>query len=90
MESVVVRASSTKSSTTDSEGFYAITGLAAGSYTLTATKPGATILPDGFTNPVSVGPSRQNINFTAPPGVPYFTAEMKPARTDQGSSTGTS
>ena len=88
MEGVVVRATSTKSNTTDSEGFYAITGLAAGSYTLTATKSGTTIQPDGFTNPVSVGPSRQNINFIAPPGVPYFTGEIKPGRTDQGSSTG--
>ncbi len=73
--------------TTDSEGYYAITGLAAGSYTLTATKAGLTINPNGFTNPVVVGPNKQNINFIAPPGSPTF-GTMKAALVDQGSSSG--
>lgn len=88
LQGVVVRASSTQSDTTDSEGYYAITNLAAGSYTLTATKTGATFQTNGFTNPVTVGPSTQGKNFVAPPGVPMFTATMKPALTDQGSNTG--
>lgn len=88
MQGVVVRVSPTQSDTTDGDGYYAITGLSAGSYTLTATKTGASIQPNGFTNPVTVGPSRQDMNFSAPPGAPVFTAELKPALTDQGSSTG--
>jgi autotransporter-associated beta strand protein len=89
VENAVVRASSTKSDTTDSEGYFAITGLAAGSYNLTATKTGLTIQPDTafFTNPVAVGPNKQNINFAAPPGAPYF-ATMKAGNLDAGSNTG--
>ena len=89
VENAVVKASSTKSDTTDTEGYFAITGLAAGSYTLTATKTGMTIQPDTafFTNPVAVGPNKQNINFIAPPGVPYF-GTMKAGLLDQGSNTG--
>jgi autotransporter-associated beta strand protein len=89
VENAVVRASSTKSDTTDSEGYFAITGLAAGSYTLSATRTGLTIQPNAafFANPVAVGPNKQNINFTAPPGTPYF-ATMKPGSLDAGSNTG--
>jgi hypothetical protein len=89
VENAVVRASSTKTDTTDSEGYFAITGLTAGSYTLTATKTGLTIQPDVafFTNPVAVSPNKQNINFTAPPGTPYF-ATMKAGSLDAGSNTG--
>lgn len=88
LQGVVVRASPTQSDTTDGDGYYAITGLTAGSYTLTATKTGASIQPNGFTNPVTVGPSQQNMNFSAPPGAPVFTSVMKAALTDQGSTTG--
>ncbi len=89
VENVVVRVDATHSDTTDSEGYYAITGLAAGSYTMTATKTGLSIQPDAafFTNPAVVGPSRQNYNFTAPPGSPYF-GTMKAGLLDQGSNTG--
>lgn len=89
VEGAVVRASATHSDTTDSEGYYAITGLNAGSYTMTATKTGLSILPDAafFTNPVVVGPSKQNMNFVAPPGSPYF-GTMKAGLLDQGSNTG--
>jgi hypothetical protein len=87
VENAVVRASSTQSDTTDSEGYYAITGLNAGSYSLTATKTGLGINPDGFTNPITVGPSRLNVNFLAPPGAPYFSS-MKAGLIDQGSNSG--
>lgn len=87
VENAVVKADATHTDTTDSEGYYAITGLAAGSYTMTATKTGLTIQPGNFTNPVAVGPSKQNVNFTAPPGTPYFST-MKPGLLDQGSNTG--
>lgn len=88
MQGVVVRATPTQSATTDGDGYYAITGLAAGSYTLTATKTGASFVTSGFTNPVTVGPSQQGKNFLAPPGAPVFTTGMKPGLTDQGSNTG--
>ncbi|MEQ1851866.1 MAG: LamG-like jellyroll fold domain-containing protein, partial [Chthoniobacteraceae bacterium] len=83
----VVRADATHSDTTDSEGYYAITGLNAGSYTLTATKTGLSINPGSFTNPVTVASNQQNVNFTAPPGSPYF-GTMKAGLLDQGSNTG--
>jgi autotransporter-associated beta strand protein len=88
MQGVVVSASLTQSDTTDGDGAYSITGLASGSYTLTATKTGASFVTSGFTNPVSVGPSQVGKNFLAPPGAPVFTATMKPGLTDQGSTTG--
>lgn len=89
VDGVLVKADATHSDTTDSEGYYAITGLAAGSYTMTATKTGLSIQPDAafFSNPVVVGPSRQNYNFIAPPGSPYFSS-MKAGLVDQGSNTG--
>lgn len=89
VENVVVRADATHSDTTDSEGYYAITGLNAGTYTMTATKTGLSIQPDAayFTNPVTVGPSKLNMDFTAPPGSPYF-GSMKAGLLDQGSNTG--
>ena len=89
VEGVLVKADATHTDTTDSEGYYAITGLNAGSYTMTATKTGLSILPDAayFANPVVVGPSKLNMDFTAPPGSPYFST-MKAGLLDQGSNTG--
>ncbi len=87
VENAVVRADATHSDTTDSEGYYAITGLNAGSYSLTATKTGLSINAGNFTNPVTVSSNQLNVNFTAPPGAPYFSA-MKPGLLDQGSNTG--
>ena len=86
VENATVSAGSA-SDVTDSEGYYAITGLAAGSYTLTAVKTGLTINPANFTNPVAVGPSKANINFNAPPGAPIF-GTMTAGLVDQGSNTG--
>jgi hypothetical protein len=86
VEGVTVSGSG-KSDVTDSEGYYAITGLAAGSVTLTAAKTGSTLNPNGFTNPVTLGPSKAGLNFVAPVGSPVFAA-IKPALLDAGSNTG--
>lgn len=85
-EGVTVRAG-TASDTTDSEGFYAVTGLAAGSHTVAATRTGYTFNVSGFTNPVPVGPSKPAINFLAPVGAPAFTA-IRGALVDAGSNSG--
>ncbi len=87
LEGAVVSADATHTDTTDSEGYFAITGLATGSYTVTAAKGTLTMAPDGFTNPVAVGPNKQNVNFKALPGAPGFTA-IKPGLVDAGSNTG--
>jgi hypothetical protein len=87
LSGVTVRADSTHSDATDSEGFFAITNLAAGNYTVTPSFSGLQFAVSGFTNPVTVGPSKQNINFNALPGAPSF-GTMKPALVDQGSNTG--
>lgn len=50
---------------TDSVGNFALSGLAAGSYSVTASYPGYTFANAGFINPVSVGPDATNINFVA-------------------------
>ena len=50
---------------TDSAGNFALSGLAAGSYSVTASYPGYTFVNVGFINPVSVGPDATNINFVA-------------------------
>lgn len=63
LQGVVVTASpTTLKATSDAGGRYIITGLSAGTYTLNASS-GA---PDGFTNPVTVGPSLQDRNFVRP------------------------
>ena len=86
MESVTVSAGG-RTDATDSEGFFAVTGLSAGSHMVSATKTGFVFNVSGFANPVSVGPSRTNINFIAPPGSPVFGA-IKPGLVDAGSNTG--
>jgi len=73
VEGVTVAAGG-RNSITDSGGFFALTELSAGSYPVTASQPGLTLLPAGFANPVPVGPARADINFTAvsvpPDGTP--------------------
>ena len=86
LESVTVSAGG-RSDATDSEGFFAVTGLSAGSHTVSAAKTGFVFNVSGFANPVSVGPSRTNINFSAPPGSPVIGA-IKPGLVDAGSNTG--
>ena len=86
LEGVVINAGG-RTDETDADGFYAVTGLAAGNHTVTASRPGFTFNTSGFTNPVSVGPSRANANYVAPPGAPVF-SPIKPGLVDAGSNTG--
>ncbi|MBP9902790.1 MAG: immunoglobulin domain-containing protein [Verrucomicrobia bacterium] len=72
---VRVSVSSTRMAWTDSDGTYTITGLPAGSYTVSASLEGYSFTGSDFTNPVSVGPNAAGINFNAyssgitPPGI---------------------
>jgi subtilisin family serine protease len=52
-----------QSAKTASDGTFRITSLPATSYQITATKAGLTCVPEGFTNPVTLGPDAVNINF---------------------------
>lgn len=55
----------------DSDGFYALTELAADNYSITAVKPGLNIA----VRPIAVGPSVTNIDLTAlPVSAPFITA----------------
>ena len=53
----------TRSATSDSTGAYTITGLAAGTYTVTPSKTGCTFSPTSLS--VTVGPNATGKNFTA-------------------------
>jgi hypothetical protein len=62
---VRVSAGPLKMTTTDSDGTYTITGLSAGTYYVTASHQSYdSFTESGFSNPVSVGPSRTGIDFT--------------------------
>ncbi len=50
---------------TDSDGNYTITGITAGSYTITPTLYPNEFTASGFTNPVTMGPSATGKNFTS-------------------------
>ena len=50
---------------TDSDGNYTLTGLAAGSYTISPNLYPNVFTPSGFTNPLTVGPSTTGKNFTS-------------------------
>jgi|GEM_PF-2559793 len=52
-------------SITDDNGDYLISNIGVGSNSLVAYKHLHTITPNGFSNPIIVGPSASNINFTA-------------------------
>jgi alpha-tubulin suppressor-like RCC1 family protein len=69
---------------TDSNGNYTITGLAAGTYTLKATKFGHTLTISGFTNPVAVGPNQTGKNFVATVGLYSFTGYVNDLQTGAG------
>ena len=53
------------STTTDSNGNFALGGLPPGAYTVSAVFAGYNFSNAGFSNPVSVGPDAININFVA-------------------------
>lgn len=56
-----------RGSYTDSDGTYVIAGVEAGEHTFFAVKPGYTLAPSGFANPVVVGPDASGIDFVAAP-----------------------
>lgn len=57
--------SSYRGTYTDSDGYYTLVNLAAGSTTLSAVKYGYTLSVSGWTNPVSVGPDVSGLDWTA-------------------------
>jgi PKD domain/Bacterial Ig domain/Carboxypeptidase regulatory-like domain len=62
---VLVKASSSRYAYSDSDGAYAIPGLGAGSYTVTANLYPYTLTSPWFSNPVTVGPDAVNRDFIA-------------------------
>ena len=52
-----------KSTTTNSDGTYTLTGLTPGTFDVTATSNGQTIAPANFANPLKVDFDTDNINF---------------------------
>jgi hypothetical protein len=67
IEGVQVYASSRQVTYTDSSGRYNLVGLAPGTYTLRARLEGYVLRNDGFLNPITVGPSRNNVDFVVVP-----------------------
>jgi hypothetical protein len=65
---------------TDSDGTYTITGLAAGTTTVSAAKFEYGVTPSGFSNPIILGPNATGINFIATPLVYSITGTV----TDNG------
>jgi hypothetical protein len=65
IEGARVYVSTTRMAYSDSDGSFDIVGLPAGSYTVNASLYGYTFTASNFGNPVSVGPSATNINFSA-------------------------
>jgi hypothetical protein len=55
---------------TNTDGSYALVGLNSGSYSVQATSGGRNYLPQGFVNPVVLGPSKSGINFGAAAAAP--------------------
>lgn len=61
---VLISNGSGKVTYTDSDGYYNLSNLSAGTYTLSALSYGYSF-SNTFSNPLSVGPSQVNANFTA-------------------------
>ncbi|MDB6032595.1 MAG: hypothetical protein JWM16_2933 [Verrucomicrobiales bacterium] len=51
----------------DSDGYYVLSRLAAGRFTISAQKDGYSLFNAGFENPITVGPSASNLNFQVLP-----------------------
>lgn len=49
---------------TDSDGFYTVPGLAAGSYNFSAVKYGYALPSSGWANPITVGPHATGLDYT--------------------------
>lgn len=74
VQGVRVKASATRMADTDSDGTYTIVGLPAGTYGMFANYYGYSFAT-GFSNPVSVGPNAQNIDFTMSANPPSITMQ---------------
>jgi len=70
--------SSTRQTYSDSDGTYSLVGLPAGTYTVSASLENYSFVSSGFTNPVSVGPSKTDNNFVA-----SFSTSVPPTITTQ-------
>jgi hypothetical protein len=77
-----------KGTWTDSDGNYILTGLAAGSYTISPTFYPNVFTASGFANPLTVGPSATNVNFTST-RLPTITLNVLDALANEGASPGT-
>ncbi|MGL4399040.1 MAG: Calx-beta domain-containing protein, partial [Luteolibacter sp.] len=73
---------------TDSEGNYTLTGLTAGSYTLSPNLYPNVFTPSSFTNPVAVGPSSTGKNFVSSL-LPSLTINVTDPIANEGTSPGT-
>ncbi|MEY3897655.1 MAG: hypothetical protein RLZZ214_3176, partial [Verrucomicrobiota bacterium] len=73
---------------TDSDGNYTLTGLAAGSFTISPTLYPNVFAPTGFTNPVTVGPSTTGKYFTCTL-LPALTIHVTDPIANEGASPGT-
>ncbi len=68
---------------TDSDGNYTLTGLSAGSFTITPNLYPAVFTASGFVNPVAVGPNATGKNFTSAQ-LPTLTITMPDAAATEG------
>jgi autotransporter-associated beta strand protein len=73
---------------TDSDGNYTLTGLAAGSYTISPNLYPNVFTPSGFTNPLAVGPSTTGKNFTSA-SLPTIAINLTDSVANEGASPGT-
>jgi hypothetical protein len=94
LQGIQVLASSAKIGYTDSDGRYYITGLSAGSYTVKPVLYGYVFSRSGFSNPFTVGPSRDTVDFIAIPSNSETTTSIIAAGSvwgylDDGSNEGT-
>lgn len=74
---------------TDSDGYYVIANLAAGSYNLSAVKYGYVLTLAGWSNPVSVGPHATNLDFEASKLAHVGIAVTDASASEAGSNPGT-
>ncbi len=86
LQGVRVTASS-RDTYTDSDGTYTLTGLTAGTYTLTTQLYGYTLTPAGSAS-VTVGPSASGVDFTAA-DIPQVSIAVQDGDCSEGANTGT-